>query len=276
MSFRDSSSSGRRTFSRAVRFERSWKDWNTKPIFSRRRTARRSSERSWIAVPSTSTSPLVGRSSPAISARSVDLPLPEGPRTATISPRSIVRSTRSRIVSILAPDGSFLVTERSSMLAVDSMSRMYRKAMVLATVVALAVLSSPGTAAPAQKVVVFLGDSLTAGYGLPADQAFPSLLERKLREGGTPVRVLNAGVSGDTSAGALRRLPWVLRQRPDVVVVELGANDALRGQPTSGIEANLRSILEQCRDAGAKVLLVGMQIPTSYGPEYGGEFAALY
>ena len=162
------------------------------------------------------------------------------------------------------------------MLAVDSMSRMYRKAMVLATVVALAVLSSPGTAAPAQKVVVFLGDSLTAGYGLPADQAFPSLLERKLREGGTPVRVLNAGVSGDTSAGALRRLPWVLRQRPDVVVVELGANDALRGQPTTGIEANLRSILEQCRDAGAKVLLVGMQVPTSYGPEYAGQFAALY
>jgi acyl-CoA thioesterase-1 len=179
-------------------------------------------------------------------------------------------------VSILAPDGSFRVTERSSMLAIDGMGRMYRKAMVLATVAALAVLSSPGTAAPAEKVVVFLGDSLTAGYGLPADQAFPSLLERKLRDGGTPVRVLNAGVSGDTSAGALRRLSWVLRQRPDVVVVELGANDALRGQPTSGIEANLRSILEQCRDAGAKVLLVGMQIPTSYGPEYGGEFAALY
>jgi acyl-CoA thioesterase-1 len=87
---------------------------------------------------------------------------------------------------------------------------------------------------------------------------------------------VNAGVSGDTSAGALRRLEWLLQQRPHVVVVELGANDALRGQPVSAIEANLRAIVEQSRAAGARVLLVGMRVPTSYGPEYAGDFAAMF
>jgi len=151
---------------------------------------------------------------------------------------------------------------------------MVRKALVLATV---AIVGTVALAAEApEKVVVFLGDSLTAGYGLPADLSFPAIVERKLREDGTAVRVVNAGVSGDTSAGALRRVPWLLRQRPDVLVVELGANDALRGQPVAGIEANLRSIVEQARDAGARVLLVGMRVPTSYGPEYAEDFAALY
>ena len=160
------------------------------------------------------------------------------------------------------------------MLAVDRTRRMVRKALVLATV---AIVGTVALAAEApEKVVVFLGDSLTAGYGLPADLSFPAIVERKLREDGTAVRVVNAGVSGDTSAGALRRVPWLLRQRPDVLVVELGANDALRGQPVAGIEANLRSIVEQARDAGARVLLVGMRVPTSYGPEYAEDFAALY
>jgi acyl-CoA thioesterase-1 len=179
----------------------------------------------------------------------------------------------SRIVSIRAPEGSVLVTERSSMLAGEGMRRrMYRKAWLLATFAVLAA----SAAAPREKVVVFLGDSLTAGYGLPADQAFPSILEKRLRERGTRVRAVNAGVSGDTSAGALRRLPWVLRQKPDVVVVELGANDALRGQPPAGIEANLRAITEQARASGARVLLVGMRIPTSYGRDYADEVEALY
>jgi acyl-CoA thioesterase-1 len=152
---------------------------------------------------------------------------------------------------------------------------LYRKALVLAT---LAWIAAAPRAAPAatERVVVFLGDSLTAGYGLPLDQSFPSVLERRLRKDGTPVRAVNAGVSGDTSAGALRRLEWLLQQRPHVVVVELGANDALRGQPVSAIEANLRAIVEQSRAAGAKVLLVGMRVPTSYGPEYAGDFAAMF
>src|SRR6202040_301712 len=105
---------------------------------------------------------------------------------------------------------------------------------------------SPLPAAPAP-VVVFLGDSLTAGLGLPADQAYPALLARELAGDGFAVRVINAGVSGDTTAGGLRRLRWLLAQHPAVVVVGLGGNDALRGQPPAEIERNLREIVTQAR-----------------------------
>ena len=124
--------------------------------------------------------------------------------------------------------------------------------------------------------MVFLGDSLTAGMGLPADQAYPALLARELPGDGFAARVINAGVSGDTSAGGLRRLRWLLAQHPAVVVVGLGGNDAMRGQPPAEIERNLREIVTQARQAGAQVLLLGMQIPSNYGPDYTGAFAAIY
>lgn len=125
-------------------------------------------------------------------------------------------------------------------------------------------------------VIVFLGNSLTAGYGLGVDQAFPAHLERDLHEGFGDIRVINAGVSGDTSAGGLRRIDWLLRQKPDVVVVELGANDGLRGLPLEHTESNLREIAERARTAGSRVLLLGMKVPPNYGPEYGGGFVALF
>lgn len=129
---------------------------------------------------------------------------------------------------------------------------------------------------PAPPRVVFLGDSLTAGYGLGEEQAFPALLEERFAARGLPIRVVNAGVSGDTSAGGLARLDWVLAARPDVLVVELGANDGLRGLDLATTEANLRRIVERARNAGARVLLVGMRIPPNYGPEYAGEFEAMF
>jgi acyl-CoA thioesterase-1 len=132
------------------------------------------------------------------------------------------------------------------------------------------------TAAGARPLVVFLGDSLTAGYGLPEADAYPALIEAALAAEGRPVRVVNAGVSGDTSAGGLARLDWVLRLEPDVVVVELGPNDGLRGLPLEATEANLRRIVERSRAAGARVLLAGMLIPPNYGPDYAGRFAAIY
>lgn len=125
-------------------------------------------------------------------------------------------------------------------------------------------------------VVVFLGDSLTAGYGLPEDQTFPALLESRLRASGIAARIVNAGVSGDTTAGGLSRLDWVLSQKPDVLVVGLGSNDGLRGQPLESIEANLRAIVERGRAAGASVLLLGMRVPTNYGPDYAEGLAAIY
>ncbi len=124
--------------------------------------------------------------------------------------------------------------------------------------------------------IVFLGDSLTAGLGLPEDEAFPALVERRLRAAGLAVRVVNAGVSGDTSAGGLSRLDWLLRQSPDVLFVSLGANDGLRGLSPEMTERNLRQIVERGRTAGARVVLAGMKLPPNYGTEYVQRFEAVF
>lgn len=127
-----------------------------------------------------------------------------------------------------------------------------------------------------ERVVVFLGDSLTAGLGLAEEEAYPARVASALADLEPPVRVVNAGVSGDTSAGGLRRIDWLLRQEPDLLVLQLGTNDGLRGQPLEEIEANLEAIVERCRAAGTEVLLVGLRIPPSYGEVYAEGFAALY
>lgn len=134
----------------------------------------------------------------------------------------------------------------------------------------------PATASSPLPRVVFLGDSLTAGLGVDADEAFPALVSEMLKADGRPVEVVNAGVSGDTTAGGLRRLDWILRQKPNVVVVGLGGNDGLRGLKLEASEENLRAIVHQSRHAGATVLLLGMMIPPNYGPEYTSQFRDLY
>ena len=125
-------------------------------------------------------------------------------------------------------------------------------------------------------LVVFLGDSLTAGYGLPGDSAYPAVIARALRDEGRPIRIVNAGTSGDTSAGGLSRLPWLLKQHPDVVVVALGGNDGLRGLPTTSTRENLARIIKAVQADGAKVLLLGLKMPPNYGPEFTEQFARLY
>lgn len=125
-------------------------------------------------------------------------------------------------------------------------------------------------------LVIFLGDSLTAGYGLPENQAYPALLERRLVAKGAPVRILNAGVSGDTTAGGLARLDWLLKQKPDVLVVGLGGNDGLRGLDLGQSEKNLREIVRRGKAAGAEVLLLGMMIPPNYGRDYTERFRTMY
>jgi acyl-CoA thioesterase-1 len=125
-------------------------------------------------------------------------------------------------------------------------------------------------------LVLFLGDSLTAGYGLAEGQAFPALVGRELADEGVEARVVNAGVSGDTTAGGLARLDWVLSQGPDVVVVGLGGNDGLRGLDLAATEENLREIVRRSRDTGARVILLGMKIPPNYGLDYAGRFEEMY
>jgi acyl-CoA thioesterase-1 len=118
--------------------------------------------------------------------------------------------------------------------------------------------------------------TLTAGYGLTEQEAFPALLAETLRKQGRPVRVVNAGVSGDTSAGGLRRLPWLLTQHPDVLVVALGANDGLRGLAVSLTEENLRAIVGEAERGGARVLLLGLRLPPNLGADYVRAFEAVY
>ena len=125
-------------------------------------------------------------------------------------------------------------------------------------------------------VVVALGDSLTAGLGVAPDEAFPARLQARLRSEGLAYRVINAGVSGDTTAGGLRRVDWVLRSKPDVVIVALGANDGLRGQSPQSMRENLEQIVGRLQAAGARVLLVGMRLPPNYGGEYTREFEAVF
>jgi acyl-CoA thioesterase I len=124
--------------------------------------------------------------------------------------------------------------------------------------------------------VVFLGDSLSAGAHLPAAQAFPAVLQRKLQAEGVAFELANAGVTGDTSAGGLRRVDWILRQNPALVVVELGANDGLRGVPVASIEQNLRSILAKIKAQGARAMLLGMRLPPSIGADYARAFEEIY
>jgi len=140
----------------------------------------------------------------------------------------------------------------------------------------IAVLSGAPGVARGDAVVVALGDSLTAGLGVAADEAFPARLEARLKTEGYVYRVVNAGVSGDTTAGGLRRVDWVLRARPEVVIVALGANDGLRGQDPRAMRANLDEIVARLQAARARVLLVGMRLPPNYGGDYTKEFEAVF
>ena len=128
----------------------------------------------------------------------------------------------------------------------------------------------------AARRVVFLGDSLTAGLGLPIEQAYPSLIGERLRRRGTGWTVINAGVSGDTSAGGLRRVDWSLDGGAAVVVVALGGNDALRGLPPDDLDRNLDAIVTKAKASGARVVLAGMEAPPNNGPEYTARFRKAY
>ncbi len=125
-------------------------------------------------------------------------------------------------------------------------------------------------------VILAFGDSLTAGFGVPEPENYPSRLQILLREKGYPHRVINAGVSGDTTAGGVRRVTWLLKQKPKIVVLALGANDGLRGLSIGEMHSNLKRIIETCRERGADVLLAGMKIPPNYGEEYSQEFEGVF
>ena len=133
-------------------------------------------------------------------------------------------------------------------------------------------------AAVAKKTIVFLGDSLSAGSGVKPQEAFPALVQEKIRERGLPFEVVNAGVGGDTTAGGLRRLDWLLQRPIDVLVLELGGNDGLRGLPVRNIKSNLQAMIDKAKakNPEVKIVVAGMQMPPNVGAKYADEFRQVF
>lgn len=131
---------------------------------------------------------------------------------------------------------------------------------------------------PSSKVILFFGDSLTAGYGLSPEEAFPSLVEKQLIKNGKSVKVINAGLSGETTAGGLSRIDWILRQPIDVFVLELGGNDGLRGLPLEQTKKNLQAIIDKVKAKypTVKIVVVGMMVPPNMGKDYTAQFNAIF
>ncbi|MFM8913808.1 MAG: arylesterase [Flammeovirgaceae bacterium] len=131
---------------------------------------------------------------------------------------------------------------------------------------------------PVPKSILFYGDSLTAGYGLSIDEAFPSIIEKELNKGSVKVKAINAGLSGETSAGGLSRIDWVLKQPLDIFVLELGANDGLRGLPIDQTRKNLQGIIDKVKQRypNAKIVMTGMKVPPNMGQKYSSEFQIIY
>lgn len=147
----------------------------------------------------------------------------------------------------------------------------------------LSLLANTQAAAPrdspaAKKMVVFLGDSLSAGLGVKPQEAFPSLVEQKIEASGLPFEVVNAGLSGDTTAGGLRRIDWLLQRPIDVLFLELGANDGLRGLPVSEIKSNLQAMIDKAKAKNpvVKIVVAGIQMPPNVGAPYAEQFRQVF
>lgn len=138
-------------------------------------------------------------------------------------------------------------------------------------------LTTPPPTSSTNYTIVVLGDSLTDGYGLAKEQAFPALVEKKFHaEGQKDIKVVNAGISGSTSSSAPQRLKWFLKTKPQVLVVALGANDGLRGIPTAQLYKNLSKTIQTAQDSHIKVILFGMKMPANYGSKYQKDFERVY
>lgn len=163
--------------------------------------------------------------------------------------------------------------------AIMRRGRTFREILLPAVVLILwpfAVYATSPSASDTRPRIVAFGDSLTAGLGVQANESYPAQLQRRLNDLRYPYRVINAGVSGDTTAGGLRRVPWILNNKPELVILELGANDGLRGLDVDQVKHNLQQIIEQLREAGATVILAGMKLPPNYGQDYTTRFEAIY
>lgn len=159
----------------------------------------------------------------------------------------------------------------------NAIGRLLAVAALAALIVSTATAAAPTRPAPVHvPVLLDFGDSLSSGYGLPQSESFPAQLEARLHRDGIAVRVINGGVSGDTTAGGLARIGWALADKPDFALVELGANDALRGIDPAVVQANLDQIIRRFQAHGVKVALLGMRAPTNWGADYKRKFDRIY
>ena len=148
---------------------------------------------------------------------------------------------------------------------------------MLSKIILLLVVLGLPLAAHAEKNILVFGDSLSAAYGIPREAGWVNLLQQELQRSYPQYKVINTSITGETTTGGLQRISAALRQhQPVIVILELGANDGLRGEPIAGIEARLTALIKQARKARAKVLLLGMQLPPNYGADYAAHFKALY
>src|SRR5579863_783158 len=269
-----------------------------------RKRANASSSRALKGVPLTTTSPLSGRSSPAITIRSVDFPEPDGPIRPSASPDATRRLMSLRIWTRAAPEPSDRLTLEIKMLsgarpdkdegsmrlsivrsygtsgaAVERLSSMFKHMLVwglLLTAAEPALAQSSAAVGTTPLKMVVLGDSLSAGLGLSGPDAFPAKLQKALKAKGIEVDMTNAGVSGDTSSGGRDRLDWSVPEGTQAVIVELGANDALRGTDPAVTRAALTDIVMRLKARGIAVLLCGMVAPPNYGEEFAARFNSIY
>src|SRR6202140_2481047 len=281
-----------------------WNDWNTMPTWRPRKPPRASSSRALKGVPLTPTSPLSGRSSPAITIRRVDFPEPDGPIRPIASPGATRRVISLRMGTRARPgprerltfememvSGSRPASEVGSMrlsmarsygtfgAAVERQSWMFMHMLVLGmvlTAAGTAFAQAPAAAETKPIKLVVLGDSLSAGLGLSASHAFPARLQKSLEAKGISVDIINAGVSGDTSSGGRDRLAWSGPEGTLAVILELGANDAWRGIDPAVPRAALTDILTRLKARKIAVLLCGMVAPPNYGSDYSARFNAIY
>lgn len=139
-----------------------------------------------------------------------------------------------------------------------------------------ALVAAAFAASAAPKKLVIIGDSLTEGYGVARTAAYPALLEKEIEKSGKSWKVVNAGISGSTSASALSQVQWHMKQKPDLMIIALGANDGLRGTSVKTMEDNIDKALTEVKKGGVKVILIGMRVPPNYGKKYSDDFAAVF
>src|SRR4051812_42433961 len=244
-----------------------------------------------MSSPSRITCPLVGESSPASSPRSVLFPLPEGPMMAANCPRGMWRSMPLRMSTRCVPVSMDLVRARTW---INLYYGIQMRTLLFFALGALAGCGKGDQTAPrsspeqpkastvpvppadTRPAIVVFGDSISAGFGLDAGQSFPDLLQQDLDRRALKYRVVNLGVSGDTTQDGLARISMALAEKPAIVLLELGANDGLRGVPANVTQQNLAEMIEAFQKAGARVVLAGMTLPPNYGPAYITKFEAVY